>query len=286
MLRSIRQHEPTQPERVCPARNDRERPPANRRAASRDQANPGRARRVETWRSNGYQRRAPADVNDRLTKLESEVNALQVALPVPLPAPSPAAGAVTPGTPAPAASSPPTPPPSTTAAAVPPPPSAGAAVRCCAEPAQRERGTRTDLAAGPRQGDRRRTKLEGAGREDLSQGARCHEGGSYPTAIVDFAKVQHGYPKSPLSEAAQYFTANAFYENGKYEQAILAVQRPDDALSQQPLSLRESAARGAIIRTAQRPYRRAPHAAEAGRQCQLFAEAAAANNLLKNLGSD
>src|ERR1019366_4848501 len=62
---------------------------------------------------------APADVNDRLTKLESEVNALQVALPVT--APPPAAGAETPGTPATATSSTTTTPPSSTTAGVPPP---------------------------------------------------------------------------------------------------------------------------------------------------------------------
>ena len=39
---------------------------------------------------------APADVNDRLAKVESEVNALQVALPT---APAPVAGAETPGAP-------------------------------------------------------------------------------------------------------------------------------------------------------------------------------------------
>src|SRR5208283_6041894 len=58
---------------------------------------------------------APADVNDRLAKVESEVNALQVALPT-APAPPPIAGAEPPGAP-----------PGSPTSTISPPPGAGVA---------------------------------------------------------------------------------------------------------------------------------------------------------------
>ena len=79
---------------------------------------------------------ASGDVNDRLAKLESEVNALQVALPAPMP--SPLAAGVPPGTPA-AATSTISPPAPATGAAAASPPAAGAtapgAAAAAAEPA-------------------------------------------------------------------------------------------------------------------------------------------------------
>jgi TolA-binding protein len=45
--------------------------------------------------------------------------------------------------------------------------------------------------------------------------------GRYPQAVAKFESLQHRYPKSDLSEPAEYFSANALYEMGKYEQAVL-----------------------------------------------------------------
>ncbi len=43
----------------------------------------------------------------------------------------------------------------------------------------------------------------------------------YPEALNQFQNLQHRYPKSSLSESAEFFAANALYEMGKYDQAIL-----------------------------------------------------------------
>ncbi len=43
----------------------------------------------------------------------------------------------------------------------------------------------------------------------------------YPLAVTKFTKLQHAFPKSPLSEPAEYFAANALFETGSYDQAIL-----------------------------------------------------------------
>jgi TolA-binding protein len=43
----------------------------------------------------------------------------------------------------------------------------------------------------------------------------------YPYAIGVFQGQQRRYPKSPLSEPAEYFSAHALFELGKYDQSIL-----------------------------------------------------------------
>jgi len=45
--------------------------------------------------------------------------------------------------------------------------------------------------------------------------------GNYRNAIVALAQFQHAYPKSALGEPAEYFSANALYESGKYDQSVL-----------------------------------------------------------------
>jgi tol-pal system protein YbgF len=45
--------------------------------------------------------------------------------------------------------------------------------------------------------------------------------GMYQQALGKFEDLQRRYPKSSLSEPAEYFSANALFEMGKYEQAIL-----------------------------------------------------------------
>jgi tol-pal system protein YbgF len=44
---------------------------------------------------------------------------------------------------------------------------------------------------------------------------------NYPVAVANFTRLQHQYPKSELSEPAEYFAANALFETGKYDQSIL-----------------------------------------------------------------
>jgi TolA-binding protein len=43
----------------------------------------------------------------------------------------------------------------------------------------------------------------------------------YPGGAVKLQELQHKFPKSELSEPAEYFCANALYESGKYDQSIL-----------------------------------------------------------------
>lgn len=47
------------------------------------------------------------------------------------------------------------------------------------------------------------------------------KGARYPQGIVKLQELQHKYPKSELSEPAEYFCANALFEAGKYDQSIL-----------------------------------------------------------------
>ena len=110
--------------------------------------------------------------------------------------------------------------------------------------------------------------------------------GNYPIAIVQFAKVQHSYPKSPLSEPAQYFTANAFYESGKHEQAILqfndlTMRFPNSRFLCESL-LREGQS---FVRLNDRIDARLTLQKLAG-NANCSNESVAANNMLKNLGSD
>ena len=53
------------------------------------------------------------------------------------------------------------------------------------------------------------------------EGLDAMKAGKYPLAVTKFTKLQHSYPKSPLSEPAEYFAANALFETGGYDQAIL-----------------------------------------------------------------
>jgi tol-pal system protein YbgF len=57
-------------------------------------------------------------------------------------------------------------------------------------------------------------KLYRAGLADM-------KAGRYAQAVAKFQDLQRRYPKSELSEAAEYFSANGLYESGKYDQSIL-----------------------------------------------------------------
>ncbi len=135
---------------------------------------------------------APSSAADeRLAALESEVNALQAALPA-IPAAAPVGAEVSPTT----------------------PPAPGGASAAPAAPSPTwPRELETELAAV------KNSKQPGA--KLFREGLVAMKSGNYPAAIVRFAKVEHSYPKSPLSEPAEYFAANALYESGKSDQAIL-----------------------------------------------------------------
>ncbi len=53
------------------------------------------------------------------------------------------------------------------------------------------------------------------------EGLDAMKAAKYPLAVTKFTKLQHAFPKSPLSEPAEYFAANALFETGSYDQAIL-----------------------------------------------------------------
>ncbi|HTW87543.1 MAG TPA: outer membrane protein assembly factor BamD [Candidatus Binataceae bacterium] len=54
-----------------------------------------------------------------------------------------------------------------------------------------------------------------------SKGLEQMKAGQYQDASDRFSTLMRRFPKSPLSEPAEYFSANALYELGKYDQAIL-----------------------------------------------------------------
>lgn len=226
---------------------------------------------------------APADVNDRIAKLESEVNAMQATMPTP--GPAPLSGSAPPGPPAAAT-------PSTVGSAAttttspssvspPPHPAIGAATATSAlpEPAPTwPQDLDQELAASQTSAD--------PGAKIYRKALDAMKAGNYPAAIVGFAKVQHSYAKSTLSEPAQYFTANAFYESGKYEQAILQF---NDLTMRFPSSrfLCESLLREgqSFVRLNDRIDARLTLQKLAG-NANCANDAVAANNMLKNLGSD
>jgi tol-pal system protein YbgF len=141
-------------------------------------------------------------VNDRVASLEAEVKALQAgmaATPGAVPPPGAPADSVGPGTgvaPAEAPAGGPAPPP--TPAEIAP-----------TWPAELDQEI-TDAASSNEPG----IKI-------YREGLDAMKAAKYPLAVTKFTKLQHAYPKSPLSEPAEYFAANALFETGGYDQAIL-----------------------------------------------------------------
>lgn len=224
---------------------------------------------------------APADVNERLSRLESEINAMQ------------AAGAVTPNPAPPVGSIPPAPSGFAPGAAPgPPPTSAGMG----AIPTAPGASASPPVSAGPEAAptwpqdvdkelaDTQSSKDPGA--KIYRKGLDAMKSGNYSAAIVQFAKIQHGYAKSPLSEPSQYFIANAFYENGKYEQSVLqfndlTMRFPNSRFFCESL-LREGQS---FVRLNDRiDARLTLQKLSSNSNCSN--ESVAANNMLKNLGSD
>jgi TolA-binding protein len=141
-------------------------------------------------------------VNDRVASLEAEVKALQAGMaanPGAVPPPGAPEDSVGPGTGV-ASASPPsgvTAPPATPAEIAP------------TWPAELDQEI-ADAATS-----------DEPGIKVYREGLDAMKAAKYPLAVARFTKLQHAYPKSPLSEPAEYFAANALFENGAYDQAIL-----------------------------------------------------------------
>lgn len=155
-----------------------------------------------------------ASLQNRVTQLEAEMKALQpagTASPIPGAAASPAPGAVT-----------------TPAAGPGPAAETGGGEMMAAAPTPS--AMPTPVAPSGATGSWRTVlqREEQAARTSGDPGATLYrEGladmgaGRYPSAVGKFEELQHKYPKSPLSEPAEYFSANALYELGKYDLSIL-----------------------------------------------------------------
>jgi len=139
-------------------------------------------------------------VNDRVASLEAEVKALQAgmaAAPGAMPPPGAPADSVGPEV----ASAPPP-------AGVTAPPATHAEI-APTWPAELDQ----EIAAAATSNE--------PGIKVYREGLDAMKAGKYPLAVTRFTKLQHAYPKSPLSEPAEYFAGNALAETGAYEQAAL-----------------------------------------------------------------
>jgi tol-pal system protein YbgF len=152
---------------------------------------------------------ADSGVSQRLSKLETEVAALNAGM---VASPGAAAPPAAAGMPPPAGDDTGTPPPANALASAPeeaPPEAAPAAEPPPTWP--------NDLDA---EIESSQTSKE-QGVKLYRQGLDAMKAQNYPLAVNLFTKLQHQYPKSELSEPAQYFAANALFETGKYDQSIL-----------------------------------------------------------------
>jgi TolA-binding protein len=207
-------------------------------------------------------------VNDRVASLESEVKALQAgmaATPGAIPPPGAPADSVGPGT----------------VASAPPPEGATAPPATPAEiaptwPAELDQ----EIAAAATSNE--------PGIKIYREGLDAMKAAKYPLAVARFTKLQHAYPKSPLSEPAEYFAANALYENGAYDQAVLQF---NDLVGRSPKGKYSSAA---LLREAQAFLKMTPSDRIDARLTleKLIAdhagtpEATAADTMMKDLASD
>ena len=203
--------------------------------------------------------------NDRIASLEAEVKALQAgmaAAPGAMPPPGAPADSVGPGL----ASAPPpagvTAPPATPAEIAP------------TWPAELDQ----EIAAAASSNE--------PGIKIYREGLAAMKAGKYPLAVTRFTKLQHAYPKSPLSEPAEYFAANALFETGGYDQAILQF---NDLVMRFPKGKYASAA---LLREAQ-AFVKLNDRIDARLTLQKLVndhagtpEATAANTMMKDLASD
>ena len=61
----------------------------------------------------------------------------------------------------------------------------------------------------------------GPGARQYREGLQAMRDGQYQAAAARFSLLQRRFPKSPLGEPAEYFSANGLFESGKYDQSIL-----------------------------------------------------------------
>lgn len=150
-----------------------------------------------------------SSVNDRLNKLDAQVSGLQAGMSA-----APVGEAVAPAAPGVAVASVPSAP-----AATAPPPTAAVSE---AQPTwPQELDQEIDAAQSSHE----------PGVKAYRDGLAAMKDGKYPLAISKFTELSHHYPKSPLVTPAEYFTANALYESGKYDQSILQF---NDAVMRDP----------------------------------------------------
>jgi tol-pal system protein YbgF len=156
---------------------------------------------IEELKHNSSEGAGEDPLNDKVAKLETEVSALQAGM------------AATPGVVVPPAGDST----GTTVGAVPP---TGPAATGPAAPAMPAETTPT----WPAELDQEITDANGSSEPGIKmyrQGLDAMKAGKYPLAVANFTRLQHSYPKSPLSEPAEYFAANALYETGEFDKAIL-----------------------------------------------------------------
>jgi tol-pal system protein YbgF len=152
---------------------------------------------------NGSAASSSAD-NKRIAELETEVKSLRAGM-VASPGSAPASGDDSEGGPPE-----PVPPPATTL-----PPSGYSAPKAApVEPASTWQQELDQEINDAKSSDEPGVKLYRSGLDAMKEG-------KYPAAVATFTKLQHTFPKSALSEPAEYFAANALYETGKFDQAIL-----------------------------------------------------------------
>jgi len=148
-----------------------------------------------------------ASINDRLNKLDAQVSGLQAGMTAAPVGSTPAASGV-------AVASVPSAPSATA-----PPPTAAVSE---AQPTwPQELDQEIDAAQSSHE----------PGVKAYRDGLAAMKDGKYPLAISKFTELSHHYPKSPLVTPAEYFTANALYESGKYDQSILQF---NDAVMRDP----------------------------------------------------
>ena len=206
-----------------------------------------------------------SSLGDKVAKLETEVSALQAgmaATPGAVPPPVGDAAAATPGT---VASNPPVPGPSAPAMPTETPPT---------WPSELDQ----ELADA--------VKSSEPGIKIYRQGLEAMKAHKYPLAVTYFTKLQHSYPKSALSEPAEYFAANALYETGEFDKAILQF---NDLVMRFPKGKYASAA---LLREAQ-AFLKLNDRIDARLTLQKLVadhggtpEATAANTMMKDLASD
>jgi len=219
-----------------------------------------------------------SSMNDRVASLEAEVKALQAGM------------AATPGAiPPPGANAPPGAPADSTGAV---PGSSGMGMAPAEAPPGAPAPPAVPAAIPPTWPSELDQEIADAktsnepGVKIYREGLDAMKAARYPLAVAKFTKLQHAYPKSALSEPAEYFAANALFESGGFDQAILQF---NDLVMRFPKGKYASAA---LLREAQ-AFVKLNDRIDARLTLQKLVadhagtpEADAANTMMKDLASD